>query len=60
VRGALCFVDADLPLFRTLTLDRYPLLYPKALAKRISAGGPLTAVDVRAVASELAQRFTSA
>ena len=36
VRGALCFVDADLPLLRTLTSNGYPLLYPKSLAKRIA------------------------
>jgi hypothetical protein len=60
VRGALCFVDADLPLLRTLTLGGYPLLYPKALAKRISAEGPLTAADVHAVAAGLARRLPSA
>jgi hypothetical protein len=25
-RGALCFVDTDLPLIQTLTLSGYPLL----------------------------------
>ena len=39
-RGVLCFVDADLPLFRTLTFSGYPLLYPKRLAKRINRAGP--------------------
>jgi hypothetical protein len=60
VRGALCFVDADLPLLRILSFNGHPLLYPKALAKRISADGPLTETDVRAVAAEMAQRFPSA
>jgi hypothetical protein len=35
-RGALCFVDTDLPLVRTLTFNGYPLLYPRALAKQIN------------------------
>ena len=35
-RGALCFIDTGLPLVRALTLDGYPLLRPRALAKRIN------------------------
>jgi hypothetical protein len=42
VHGALCFVDADLPLLRTLRFRGYPLLYPKGLAKRIEARGAVT------------------
>jgi hypothetical protein len=60
VHGALCFVDSDLPTFGTLTFKGFPLLYPKRLAKRINAGGPIAAEQVRALATELAGRFPSA
>jgi hypothetical protein len=60
VRGALCFVDADLPLVGNLSFDGYPLLYPKRLAKRINADGPLAAERVRELAAELARGFPSA
>jgi hypothetical protein len=40
-RGALCLVDTDLPLMRTLTLSGYPLLHPKRLAKEINRAGPI-------------------
>jgi len=60
VHGALCFVDSDLPAFGTLTFKSFPLLYPKRLAKRINAGGPLAADQARSLATELALRFPSA
>lgn len=60
VRGALCFVDADLPLLAKLNFSGYPLLYPKQLAKVLSADGPLSAERVRALAAELARHFPSA
>jgi hypothetical protein len=59
-RGALCFVDADLPLFGKLNFRGFRLLYPKALAKLMNAEGSVSADRVRAVASELAARFPSA
>jgi hypothetical protein len=60
VRGALCFVDADLPLVGDLSFNGYPLLYPKRLAKRLNGDGSLTGERVREVAVALAQRFPSA
>ncbi len=60
VRGALCFVDAELPLLGTLTFDGYPLLHPKRLAKRINARGPVDVARVRTLAAELARHFPSA
>jgi hypothetical protein len=57
VHGTLCFVDADLPILRTLTINGYPLLYPRALAKRINAPGPLTDQTVRVIAAQIARRF---
>ncbi len=35
VHGALCFVEAQLPLLRTLRFAGYPLLHPRPLAKHI-------------------------
>lgn len=60
VHGALCFVDADLPMVGTLSFNGYPLLYPKALAKRMRADGPLDAEQLRAVAAGLARGFPPA
>jgi hypothetical protein len=60
VHGALCFVDADLPMLGKLSFKGFPLLYPKALAKRINAAGPLDRERVAAVATQLAIRFPAA
>jgi len=57
VRGALCFVDAELPLLGTLTFNGYPFLYPRALAKRVNARGPVSPERVRAIAAQLAELF---
>jgi hypothetical protein len=40
IHGVLCFVDADLPMFGTLSVRSHLLLYRRALAKRLKAGGP--------------------
>ncbi len=47
VHGALCFVDADLPLLSKLSFKGSPLLYPKPMAKRLNPAGPVTAGGVR-------------
>lgn len=60
VHGAFCLVDADLPMLGKLTFEGFPLLYPKSLAKRLNAAGPLGRERVAAVASNLATRFPSA
>jgi hypothetical protein len=60
IHGALCFVDADLPLIRTLTFNGYPLLYPKRLAKRINEPGPLAQEHVHELARALAAHFRAA
>jgi nuclease-like protein len=41
VRGAFCFVQGDLPLLRTLSINGFPLLHRRSLLKRLNAGGPL-------------------
>jgi hypothetical protein len=60
IQGALCFVGTDLPLIRTLTLRGYPLLYPKALAKRINRAGQTDDAVVSATAAALAAIFVAA
>jgi Nuclease-related domain len=60
VHGTLCMVDADLPLLGALTFRGYPLLWRKALAKRLNAPGPLDATAARALGEELAKRFPPA
>jgi hypothetical protein len=60
VHGALCFVDSDLPLLRTLRIGGHQLLYPKALARRLNADGSLARPAIRLVAVALAQRLAVA
>jgi len=60
VRGALCFVDADLPLLSKLSFNGYPLLYPKHLAKRMTAEARLSDERIRELAGTLDLRFPSA
>jgi hypothetical protein len=54
VRGVLCFTKADLPLLRTQKIRRHLLLYPKALAKRLNAEGPLQPAVMEQLAGHLA------
>jgi hypothetical protein len=60
VHGAFCFVDADLPILRTLSFRGYPLVYPRALARRIKADGRLAPEQLHAVAVHLASCFRPA
>jgi hypothetical protein len=60
VHGAMCFIDGELPMLRTLTFQGFPLVDPKSLAKRLNAAGPLDAASIRGLASSLAQRFAPA
>lgn len=60
VRGALCFVEADLPVVGNLSFDGFALLYPKRLAKRINANGPISGEGVHELARALAGRFPAA
>jgi hypothetical protein len=57
VHGALCFVDTDLPWLRAVKFDGCELLYPRALAKRLNAPGPLSDERVHALARTLAAQF---
>ena len=60
VQGALCFTKADLPLLRTQRIRGHLLLYRKALAKKLHASGPLDAVAIYEIASELSVVFPPA
>jgi hypothetical protein len=54
VTGVLCFTDAELPLFGTLTMRHHLLVYRKALAKRLNAPGSLRPEAIRELAQHLA------
>jgi hypothetical protein len=60
LRGALCFTKADLPFLRTQALRGHLLLYRRALAKRLNADGPLSAVSIEQLARYLATRLPPA
>jgi len=46
--------QADKPLLRKLSLDGYPLLYPRELAKLLNRPGELGADEIRELAEALA------
>jgi hypothetical protein len=50
-------VDSDLPLICKLTLNGYPVLYPRVLAKRVNATAPVCGRAVAATATALATCF---
>lgn len=60
VRGALCFVDADMPLLGLPTVRGVELTRARKLAKRLNRPGPLGGDEVRALAHLLAQRLPAA
>jgi hypothetical protein len=60
VRGALCFVEAELPLLGTPTVGGLPVLARRGMAKRLNGAGPLTDERVRAIAAELVQVLPAA
>jgi hypothetical protein len=60
VRGALCFVEGELPLIGTPTIGGFPLLERRRLAKRLNADGPLALDAIAAVTEALARRFPPA
>lgn len=54
VAGALCFVDADLPLFGQLRARGYVVDTPKGIAKNLrETSGALTGPEVEAIADHL-------
>lgn len=67
VQGCFCFLSPaghagryGLPLWRTLQVSDYPLLYPHKVAKLLNQPGELGAAQVQLIAEALAARFPSA
>lgn len=67
IHGCLCFVaprgaiaDSGLPLVRTLSIDGFPLLYPRRLAARLRRPGAIAPGERRSIAAALAVRFPPA
>lgn len=61
VHGALCFVEADWPLIGgSFVIADVAVLWPKKLAERLVAAGPLTADDVEAAHRALGPAFPPA
>jgi Nuclease-related domain len=60
VRGCFCFVDAELPLLSTPTINGFACLQPKGLAKRLNASGPVPPDTVALLGRELAATFRAA
>jgi len=60
VRGALCFVEGDLPLLRILSIDGVALLRRRSLVKRVNADERLAVEDIVAVVEAPARRFPTA
>ncbi len=62
VQACLCFVggNADMPLLRKLSIDGYPLLYPRRLARWLNRPGELGDEEMRAIAAALARALPPA
>jgi len=64
VRGCFCFINPDgqasgsgLPLLRTLTIDDFPLYYPRRLSKRLNQAGVNSLEQIAVLAGALAALF---
>jgi hypothetical protein len=57
VRGCLCFVDTELPLFGTPTISNLSIFGRRGLAKQLNASGGLSADSAARLAATLAERF---
>lgn len=60
VRGAFCFVDAEMPLLGLPAVEGLRVLTRRGLVKRLNAKGPLTSVGTHGVARVIAREFTFA
>ena len=67
VQACFCFLNpakqsggSGLPLLRTLSINGFPLLYPRKLSKRLNEPGELTPASRREVAALLASAFPPA
>ena len=67
VSGCFCFLNppgqaggSGLPLFRTLSIDGFPLYYPRRLTKRLNQAGMLDAAQRRVIAEALVELLPAA
>lgn len=60
VRSALCFVDTEAPLLRTLYLGSYLFFGAQAVAKHLNSDGPCDPARAREVAAILESSFPAA
>lgn len=57
IRGCFCFIDSELPLLGTPTINGFTIFGRKGLAKQLNAPGAVTADRATNVAAALANRF---
>jgi hypothetical protein len=67
VRGCFCFVNPDgqaggsgIPLLRTLTVEGFPLYYPRRLSKRLNRDGPMGPEQMGVLTEALVELFPAA
>jgi hypothetical protein len=67
VFGCFCFINPEkqaggskIPLFRTLTVEGFDLMYPRRLAKRLNQTGPLSSDEQLVIAEALCELFPAA
>jgi hypothetical protein len=60
VRGFLCFTKADLPLLGARKIGGCELAHRRAVARRLTARGPLDADQIDALACSLDRSFPPA
>ncbi len=67
VQASFCFINPDgqaggsgIPLFRTLSVDGFPLFYPRKLSKYLKRPGPLNRESRAVLAEALVELFPSA
>ena len=60
VTGALCFTEADFPLFGRMQVGEYLLRHCRALGRELNAPGPLAVESIHALAHRLGEQFPPA
>ena len=57
VRGCFCFVDTELPLLRTPSINGLSIFGRRGLAKQLNSAGELSAERALMVAAAIGERF---
>jgi hypothetical protein len=60
VHGCLCFIDTELPIMGTPSVNGYPMVGPRGLAKRLTARGPVSIDTAVSLTQTLADHFPPA